>query len=45
VIAQQATRMARRACADAVIFNDGVPLEALGRDVDELCVLWRLSPR
>ena len=38
VIGQQATRAARRAAADAVIFNDGIDLAALGAEV--ACV-WR----
>ena len=37
VIAQQASRAARRACADAVVFNDGKSLATLG---DEVQVLW-----
>ena len=37
VIAQQATREARRACADAIIFNDGKSLAELGSEVQ---VLW-----
>ena len=40
VIAQQATRAARRRCADAVIYNEGLDLTALGREVDALCVCW-----
>lgn len=36
VIAQQASRAARRAAADAVIENDGITLEHLGREVDAL---------
>ena len=38
VIAQQASRSARRAVADAVIFNDGLTLEALREQVR---TLWR----
>jgi dephospho-CoA kinase len=38
VVAQQATRAARRAAADAVVFNDGLTLEALGHQIE---VLWR----
>lgn len=38
VIASQASRAARRATADAVIFNDGITLQALA---DEVLVLWR----
>ncbi len=37
VIAQQATREARRACADVIIFNDGKSLAELGSEVQ---VLW-----
>lgn len=37
VIAQQATRAARRACADAVVFNEGKSLAQLGSEVQ---VLW-----
>ena len=36
VLAQQATRAARRAAADAVIDNEGIDLGQLGRDVDAL---------
>ena len=36
VIAQQATRAARRAAADAVIHNEGIGLDALHREVDAL---------
>ena len=39
VIAQQSTRPARRAIADAVIFNDGLSQAALQ---DEVRVLWNL---
>ena len=38
VIAQQATRAMRRSAADAVVFNDGLKLEALGHQIE---VLWR----
>jgi dephospho-CoA kinase len=38
VIDSQATRSQRRACADAVIFNDGITPEQLGA---ELCSVWR----
>jgi dephospho-CoA kinase len=37
VIAQQATRTQRRACADAVIFNEGLHTDELGA---ELAALW-----
>lgn len=40
VIAQQATRHARRACADAVIYNDGLTLEMLADEVHSLCDRW-----
>jgi hypothetical protein len=30
----------RRAAADAVVFNDGVSLDALQRDIDVLWDLW-----
>jgi dephospho-CoA kinase len=44
VIAQQATRMQRRAIADAVIHNDdGLTLEALAHEVDRLLTLWRVG--
>jgi dephospho-CoA kinase len=43
VIAQQAPRALRRACADAVIYNDGLSLEALGREVHALWQLWRAA--
>ena len=36
VLAQQATRAARRAAADAVIDNEGIDLGQLGREVDAL---------
>ncbi len=40
VIAQQATREARRAIADAVIDNDGVSLDTLALQVDTLWKRW-----
>jgi dephospho-CoA kinase len=40
VIAQQASRAARRACADAVICNDGITLAELKAEVDTLWALW-----
>jgi dephospho-CoA kinase len=40
VIAQQATRMQRRAIADAVIYNDGVTLLELQQQVQVLWALW-----
>ena len=43
VIAQQATRRARRAAADAVIFNDILTLEELARDVQSVWSQWAAS--
>lgn len=40
VVAQQASRTARRAAADAVIHNEGISLAALA---DEVRSLWRLA--
>ncbi len=40
VIAQQARRRDRRAAADAVLFNDGMSLEALADDVRSLWTHW-----
>ena len=40
VIAQQATRSARRAAADAVIFNEGLSLPALAAEVRGLWDRW-----
>jgi len=40
VIAQQASRSARRAAADAVIFNDGLTLDALRKQVHTLWQHW-----
>ncbi len=40
VVAQQASRSARRAIADAVIHNDGLTLEALAAEVRALWSLW-----
>ncbi|MDE1949230.1 MAG: dephospho-CoA kinase [Burkholderiales bacterium] len=40
VIAQQATRVARRAIADAVIFNEGIGREELQRHVMDLWAVW-----
>ncbi|MGJ7489225.1 dephospho-CoA kinase [Variovorax sp. ZT4R33] len=42
VIAQQARRSERRAAADAVIFNDGLSLDALADEVRSLWVRWTL---
>ncbi len=44
VIAQQATRAARRAIADAVIHNEGLTFSALAEEVGGLYRLW-VSPR
>ena len=43
VIAQQASRVARRACADAVIHNDGLTREALAAEVAALCDCWGIA--
>ena len=43
VVAQQASRAARRACADAVIYNDGISLEQLATEVAALWQRWRRS--
>jgi dephospho-CoA kinase len=43
VIAQQARRSERRAAADAVIFNDGLSLDALADEVRSLWQGWGLS--
>lgn len=40
VIAQQAPRPARRAAADAIIFNDGLDLQQLAREVHQLWARW-----
>jgi dephospho-CoA kinase len=40
VIAQQATRAARRAAADAVLFNDGVTVQELAVQVQSLWDRW-----
>ena len=45
VIAQQASRAQRRACADAVIFNDGITAEQLADEVGALWRRWRRPPR
>jgi len=41
VIAQQAPRSARRACADAVIYNEAITLAQLAAEVDSLWQHWR----
>jgi dephospho-CoA kinase len=45
VIAQQTPRAARRAIADAVIFNDGVALDTLRAQVQALWRHWSRLPR
>ena len=40
VIAQQATRLARRAAADAVVYNDGITPDELARQVGWLWQRW-----
>ena len=40
VIAQQASRGRRRACADAVIHNDGISLDELAAEVSALWAAW-----
>ncbi len=42
VLDQQARRASRRAVADAVIFNDGIELDQLAREVNALGVCWGL---
>jgi dephospho-CoA kinase len=43
VIEQQAPRAMRRAVADAVIFNEGLDLDALRAEVDALWARWRAA--
>lgn len=43
VIAQQASRAARRGCADAVIFNDGIEVQELSRQLRALWNRWRAA--
>jgi len=45
VIAQQASRAQRRACADAVIFNDGITPDELAAQVQALWQHWTRPPR
>ena len=40
VVAQQAARTARRACADAVIYNEGISLDQLAAEVASLWQRW-----
>ena len=42
VLAQQATRHRRRAVADAIIFNEGISVQALAHEVSALGVMWGL---
>jgi dephospho-CoA kinase len=44
IMAQQATRAQRLACADAVIFNDGISIAQLAAEVDALWAHW-CAPR
>jgi dephospho-CoA kinase len=44
VVAQQASRAARRAVADAVIYNEGLTLEALASEVHAIWSLWHGDP-
>ena len=44
VVMQQASRPARRAIADAVIFNDGLDLHALQAEVAALWAAWTALP-
>jgi dephospho-CoA kinase len=41
VVAQQASRAARRACADTVIYNEGISLDRLATEVASLWQRWR----
>ena len=43
VITQQATRVGRRACADVVLFNDGLSLEELAQLVDHALKSLRIA--
>jgi len=45
VIASQAIRSARRAVADAWIFNDGIDLTQLSREVDAILANWQPRTR
>lgn len=40
VVAQQAARTVRRACADAVIYNEGISLDQLAAEVASLWQRW-----
>jgi dephospho-CoA kinase len=43
VISTQAPRAQRRACADAVIFNDGIDAAGLAAEVSALAGAWRVG--
>jgi dephospho-CoA kinase len=45
VMASQATRSSRRAVADAWIFNDGIDVAQLSREVDAILTAWQPDPR
>ncbi|MEQ1805070.1 MAG: dephospho-CoA kinase, partial [Burkholderiaceae bacterium] len=45
IIAQQASRQRRRACADAIIYNDAISLADLTQHVGALWQIWvRANP-
>ena len=43
VVDQQATRAQRRACADAVIYNDGIDLDRLADHVQSIWSQWNVK--
>jgi dephospho-CoA kinase len=43
VMARQASRVDRRAAADAVLYNEGLSLDDLGHEVSALLARWNLS--
>ena len=45
VMDQQAPRRLRRACADAVIFNDGIAREQLAAEVQAIWLHWTRASR
>ena len=45
VIAQQADRARRRASADAVIYNDAIPIDAIAPQVRALATHWQAAAR
>ena len=45
VVAAQASHARRRAVADAVVHNDGLPLDALDTEVRSLLQAWKAPPR